>query len=172
MHRVQMCTKETYAGRNVLGMCSFTGNRRGAQRFEAACAVALARGDAPRVQLGADPADRGTSERAKRPDGARQALLVQAHRPLFRAGFSEHAARSDARRPPVNTGALCLMRGAGSSPTTAAARAVNRTSARRRAGCAEIRKSGSEGSREETTGRKAGIGASPLTLLGPTPVPG
>jgi hypothetical protein len=33
-----------------------------------------------------------------------------------------------------------------------------------RAGCGETRKSGSEGGGEETTGRKAGTGASPPTL--------
>ena len=64
----------------------------------------------------------------------------------------------------MNTGALLPERGAGTSLTTVAARAGDRSSCSWRAGCGEIRKSGSEGSGEETTGRKAGIGASPLTL--------
>ena len=66
----------------------------------------------------------------------------------------------------MNTGALLPERGAGTSLTTVAARAGDRSSCSWRAGCGEIRKSGSEGSGEETTGRKAGIGASPLTLRG------
>jgi hypothetical protein len=41
---------------------------------EAACRVAVARGDVPGVQLGADPADRRMSERGKRPGGARRTL--------------------------------------------------------------------------------------------------
>ena len=64
----------------------------------------------------------------------------------------------------MNTGALLPERGAGTSLTTVAARAGDRSSCSWRAGCGEIRKSGSEGSGEETTGRKTGIGASPLTL--------
>jgi hypothetical protein len=39
---------------------------------EAACRVAVARGDASGVQLVADPADRSMSERGKRPGGARR----------------------------------------------------------------------------------------------------
>ena len=56
---------------------------------EAAGRVAVARGDVPGVQLGADPADRHMSERGKRPGGARRARLVgsgQAHRPLLPSG--------------------------------------------------------------------------------------
>src|SRR5207247_1474691 len=54
---------------------------------EAACRVAVARGDASGVQLVADPADRSMSERGKRPGGARQAFgLGQAHRPLLPSG--------------------------------------------------------------------------------------
>ena len=55
---------------------------------EAACRVAVARGDVPGVQLGADPADRCMSERGKRPGGARRALRGsgQAHRPLLPSG--------------------------------------------------------------------------------------
>ncbi len=69
----------------------------------------------------------------------------------------------------MNTGALLPERGAGTSLTTVAARAGDRSSCSWRAGCGEIRKSGSEGSGEETTGRKAGIGASPLTLRATPP---
>jgi hypothetical protein len=43
-----------------------------ARAGEAACRVAVARGDVPGVQLGADPADRSMSERGKRPGGARR----------------------------------------------------------------------------------------------------
>ena len=52
---------------------------------EAACRVAVARGDAPGVQLDADPANRHMSERGKRPGGARWAPWGsgQAHRPLL-----------------------------------------------------------------------------------------
>jgi hypothetical protein len=39
---------------------------------EVACRVAVARGDVPGVQLGADPANRCMSERGKRPGGARR----------------------------------------------------------------------------------------------------
>jgi hypothetical protein len=56
---------------------------------EAACRVAVARGDAPGVQLDADPAYRHMSERGKRPGGARRTELVgsgQAHRPLLPPG--------------------------------------------------------------------------------------
>ena len=55
---------------------------------EAARRVAVARGDAPGVQLGADPAYRHMSERGKRPGGARRTLrgLGQAHRPLSPSG--------------------------------------------------------------------------------------
>lgn len=55
---------------------------------EAAGRVAVARGDASGVQLGADPAERSVSERGKRPGGARRALwgLGQAHRPLLPSG--------------------------------------------------------------------------------------
>jgi hypothetical protein len=98
---------------------------------EAAWSVAVARGDAFGVQLGADPADRCMSERGKRPGGAVRTVFgagapsvaVGACRrtrssrgsndPPGRAGkpstgrrwSSEHAARSDGRRSPVNTGA-------------------------------------------------------------------
>ena len=41
---------------------------------EAAGSVAVARGDASGVQLGADPANRSVSERGKRPGGARRGL--------------------------------------------------------------------------------------------------
>jgi hypothetical protein len=55
---------------------------------EVARRVAVARDDAPGVQLGADPADRSMSERGKRPGGARRTLrgLGQAHRPLLPPG--------------------------------------------------------------------------------------
>ena len=55
---------------------------------EAAGRVAVARGDAPGVQLGADPANRSVSERGKRPGGARRTLRGsgQAHRPLLPSG--------------------------------------------------------------------------------------
>ena len=55
---------------------------------EAACRVAVARGDVPGVQLGADLADRCVSERGKRPGGARRTLRGsgQAHRPLLPSG--------------------------------------------------------------------------------------
>ena len=55
---------------------------------EAAGRVAVARGDVPGVQLGADPADRCVSERGKRPGGARRTLRGsgQAHRPLLPSG--------------------------------------------------------------------------------------
>ena len=46
----------------------------------------------------------------------------------------------------------------------ALARTRNHSTSPWRAGCGGIRTSGSEGSGEETTGRKAGTGASPLTL--------
>jgi hypothetical protein len=45
----------------------------------AAGRVAVARGDAPGVQLSADPADRRMSERGKRPGGARRTLSGAAH---------------------------------------------------------------------------------------------
>jgi hypothetical protein len=58
---------------------------------EVACRVAVARDDAPGVQLGADPAERSMSERGKRPGGARRTLwgLGQAHRPLLPPGVAE-----------------------------------------------------------------------------------
>jgi hypothetical protein len=54
------------------------------QAVEAACRVAGARGDAPRVQLGADPADRRMSERGKRLGGARQAREGRGRRTVRR----------------------------------------------------------------------------------------
>jgi hypothetical protein len=54
--------------------------------------------------------------------------------------------------------------GSGTSPSTLAARAGHRSMCSWRAGCGGTRTSGSEGGGEETTGRKAGIGASPPTL--------
>ena len=42
---------------------------------EAAGRVAVARGDVPGVQLGADPVDRHMSERGRRPGGARRARI-------------------------------------------------------------------------------------------------
>jgi hypothetical protein len=53
---------------------------------EATRCVAVARGDASGVQLGADPADRSVSERGKRPGGARRAGSGQAHRQLWPSG--------------------------------------------------------------------------------------
>jgi hypothetical protein len=55
---------------------------------EAVGRVAVARGDASGVQLGADPADRSVSERGKRPGGARRTPWGsgQAHRPLLPSG--------------------------------------------------------------------------------------
>jgi hypothetical protein len=55
---------------------------------EAACRVAVARGDASGVQLIADPADRSVSERGRRPGGARRTLRGsgQVHRPLLPPG--------------------------------------------------------------------------------------
>jgi hypothetical protein len=52
---------------------------------EAARSVAVDRGDASGVQLGADPANRCMSERGRRPGGARRTLWGsgQAHRPLW-----------------------------------------------------------------------------------------
>ena len=47
---------------------------------EAARRVAVARGDAPGVQLGADPAYRHMSERGKRPGGAHRTLRVWGRR--------------------------------------------------------------------------------------------
>jgi hypothetical protein len=64
----------------------------------------------------------------------------------------------------VNTGVPLPNQGAGTSLPTLAARAGDRSMCSWRAGCGGTRKSGSEGGGEETTGRKAGIGASPPTL--------
>ena len=63
-------------------------DRLSVRAVEAAGRVAVARGDASGVQLGADPADRSVSERGKRPGGARRTLrgLGQAHRPLLPSG--------------------------------------------------------------------------------------
>jgi hypothetical protein len=159
---------------------------------EAARGVAVARGDAPGVQLGADPADRSMSERGKRPGGALRAFGLGAgapsavavgawrrtrssrgsHAPPGRTGKPSTGRRGpvsrqqrlDGRRSPVNTGVPFPRTGAGTSLTTLAARAGDRSHCSWRAGCGESRTSGSEGGGEETTGRKAGTGASPPTL--------
>jgi hypothetical protein len=161
---------------------------------EAAGRVAVARGDAPGVQLGADPADRSMSERGKRPGGARRtrvggfgagapsavvagtwrrtrssrassAAPGRAGKPSTgRRGPVSASLRLDGRRSPVNTGAPLPGMGAGTSCPTLAARADHRSMCSWRAGCGGSRTSGSEGDGEETTGRKAGTGASPSTL--------
>jgi hypothetical protein len=122
------------SGRSVLVLAEDRLVRSPIAGGEAACRVAVARGDAPGVQLGADPADRRMSERGKRPGGARRARegMGQAHRPPLPPGrgggpvvvvaVTPHrggresrpqgegvqvgpAARSDGRRSPVNIGA-------------------------------------------------------------------
>ena len=76
----------------VLGSRFLFGARLGrpfaVRAVEAAGRVAVARGDAPGVQLSADPADRRMSERGKRPGGARRTLSGSghAHRPLLAPG--------------------------------------------------------------------------------------
>jgi hypothetical protein len=113
-----------------------------ARAVEAAGRVAVARGDAPGVQLGADPADRRMSERGKRPGGARRtlrgfgagapsAVAVGAwrrtrssrgsHDPPGRTGKPSTGRRGpvstqqrlDGRRSPVNTGAPLPDTGSG-----------------------------------------------------------
>ena len=111
-----------------------------ARAGEAAGRVAVARGDAPGVQLGADPADRSMSERGKRPGGALRALLGAgapsavaagawrrtrssrgSHAPPGRAGKPSTGRRGpvstqqrlDGRRSPVNTGAPLPDMGSG-----------------------------------------------------------
>ena len=108
---------------------------------EAAGRVAVARGDVPGVQLGADPANRCMSERGKRPGGARRALALGAgapsavaagawrrtrssrgsHDPPGRTGKPSAGRRGpvskqqrfDGRRSPVNTGAPLPDTGSG-----------------------------------------------------------
>jgi hypothetical protein len=67
----------------------------------------------------------------------------------------------------VNTGALLPDEGSGYFTDNGSCTSGRPLQCSWKAGCGEIRKSRSEGSGEETTGRKAGIGASPLTLRGP-----
>ena len=69
----------------------------------------------------------------------------------------------------MNTGAPLPDMGAGTSLTTLAARAGNRSMCSWRAGCGGSRTSGSEGDGEETTGRKGRPRASPSTLPGEGP---
>ncbi len=73
--------------------------------------------------------------------------------PSVRGDLLENWAAS-MRPGPSSSGPRCSQRTRGSGPPCSSGRPP-------------VRPSG-----EETTGRKAGIGASPLTLLGPTPVPG
>jgi hypothetical protein len=76
------------SGRSVLVLAEGRLVRSPIAGGEAACRVAVARGDAPGVQLGADPVDRRMSERGKRPGGARRARegMGQAHRPPLPPG--------------------------------------------------------------------------------------
>jgi hypothetical protein len=64
----------------------------------------------------------------------------------------------------VTTGALLPVNGNGYFTDNGSCTSGRPLQCSWRAGCGEIRKSGSEGSGEETTGRKAGIGAAALTL--------
>jgi hypothetical protein len=66
---------------------------------EAACRVAVARGDAPGEQLGADPADRRMSERGKRPGGARRTRVCG-----FGAGAPSAVAAGPGRRTRTSRG--------------------------------------------------------------------
>jgi hypothetical protein len=154
-----------------------------ARAGEAAGRVAVARGDVPGVQLGADPAERSMSERGKRPGGALRAFGLGAGAPSAVAvgtwrrtrssrgsndppgragkpstgakGSSEHAARSDGRRSPVNTGApLPFVSCSGYSTSNASCTVGDHSMCSWRAGCGESRTSGSEGGGEETTGRQ------------------
>jgi hypothetical protein len=71
-----------------------------ARAVEAACRVAVTRGDAPGVQLGADPADRLMSERGKRPGGARRTFGFGAGAPsAVAAGARRGLGRTTPRRP-------------------------------------------------------------------------
>jgi len=158
---------------------------------EAAGSVAVDRGDASGVQLGADPANRSMSERGKRPGGARRTLGFGAgapsavavgawrrtrssrgsHAPPGRAGKPPAGRRgpvsrqhdSNERRSLVNTGAP-LPHNSGYSTFNASCTNGQLFECSWRAGCGGSRTSGSEGGGEETTGRKAGTGASPPTL--------
>jgi hypothetical protein len=73
---------------------------------EAVCRVAVARGDVPGVQLGADPADRCMSERGKRPGGARRASGFGAGAPSAVAVGAWRRTRSSrgSHAPPGRTG--------------------------------------------------------------------
>jgi len=116
---------------------------------EVARSVAVSRGDAPGVQLGADPADRSMSERGKRSGGARRPARVGAgapsavaagawrrtrssrgsHDPPGRTGKPSTGRRGpvstqhrfDGRRSPVNTGAPLPDTGSGYFTSNASA---------------------------------------------------
>ena len=73
---------------------------------EAAWRVAVARGDAPGVQLGAEPADRLMSERGKRPGGARRTFGFGAGAPSAVAAGAWRRTRSSrgSNDPPGRAG--------------------------------------------------------------------
>jgi hypothetical protein len=150
-----------------------------ARAGEAECRVAVVRGDVPGVQLGADPANRHMSERVIPPPAVPAELCSgQAHRPLLPSGrgggpvvvvaatrhqedgkavhrakgSSEHAARLDGRRSPVNTGAPLPDSGSGYFTANASCTSGQPLVVLMESRMRGTRKSGSEGGGEQTTG--------------------
>jgi hypothetical protein len=160
---------------------------------EAAGRVAVARGDASGVQLGADPAERSVSERGKRPGGARRAFGLGAgapsavavgawrrtrssrgsHAPPGRAGKPPTGRRGPVsqqhdwlgRRSPVNTGAPLSS---GYFTTSARCRSGSRTTvtlcAHGEPDAVEIASPVRRAAARRPPADKAGTGASPPTL--------